>query len=192
MATSQVTKICTRCNSELPLSEFATNRWGKHGKQAACRACTSARAKESYKQPATLSRRKTTQARWYVENKDRVSKMKAEAYQNQRARYLVWQASRRAKRKGVSFSLAQTDVVDLQRRIDAGFCEVTGTPFDLEVDKFNSPSLDRIDSSKGYSPDNVRVVCAALNYAMHDWGANPVWEMVQHWLRKKASEAKGS
>lgn len=33
----------------------------------------------------------------------------------------------------------------------------------------NSPSLDRIDSSKGYEEGNIEFVCLAINYAKNGW-----------------------
>lgn len=33
-----------------------------------------------------------------------------------------------------------------------------------------APSLDQIRPGEGYTPANVRVVCNAANYAMHNWG----------------------
>lgn len=32
------------------------------------------------------------------------------------------------------------------------------------------PSLDRIDAKRGYTKDNVRIVCVAVNTLLHDWG----------------------
>jgi hypothetical protein len=32
------------------------------------------------------------------------------------------------------------------------------------------PSFDRIDSSKGYTPDNVRIIAYCVNTAMNEWG----------------------
>lgn len=64
----------------------------------------------------------------------------------------------------------------VQEKINKGFCELTGLPFDLEYfseSKNNpySPSLDRIDSkNKNYSPDNVRVVLSFINIAINDLG----------------------
>ena len=45
-----------------------------------------------------------------------------------------------------------------ERRSDA----FVKTPF--------APSLDRIDSSKGYVRGNVRLVCMAANFALNQWG----------------------
>lgn len=47
-----------------------------------------------------------------------------------------------------------------------GLCSITKKPMDVikgNGRNTNSPSLDRIDSNKGYSKDNVRWVCDAVN-----------------------------
>ena len=85
---------------------------------------------------------------------------------------LVADAKQRAKAKSLPFSL---DWRDIQRRIDAGFCEVTRLPFDLSVPKsWNAPSLDRRVPRKGYTPENVRVVLYAVNVMASDWGLEPI------------------
>ena len=33
-----------------------------------------------------------------------------------------------------------------------------------------APSIDRIDSSKDYHPDNCRLVCGSVNTAMNEYG----------------------
>lgn len=47
-------------------------------------------------------------------------------------------------------------------------CALTGIKFDPYERAF-TPSIDRIDSSRGYTQDNVRVVCLAINYAINEW-----------------------
>jgi hypothetical protein len=57
-----------------------------------------------------------------------------------------------------------------------GRCAVTGIPFHLQrfPDAFVkypfAPSIDRILSSGSYTPDNPRLVCAAVNFGMGQWG----------------------
>ena len=42
-------------------------------------------------------------------------------------------------------------------------CAATGKPLSWDDDRAWLPSIDRIDSSKGYTTDNVRLVCWAFN-----------------------------
>lgn len=56
-----------------------------------------------------------------------------------------------------------------------GCCEISGIAFSLStVGTSKTPpfgmSLDRRDSSKGYSLENCRVVCLSVNLAMREWG----------------------
>lgn len=50
-------------------------------------------------------------------------------------------------------------------------CAVTGLEFEFGGSRNPfSPSIDRIDSSKGYQRGNVRIVVLAANLAMSNWG----------------------
>lgn len=86
-----------------------------------------------------------------------------------RARAMFATAKCRSKKYGLAFSLS----VDwITRRLETG-CEVTGLPFDFgrsKASRFNpsGPSLDRRDSSKGYTEDNVQVVLFAYNMVKND------------------------
>ena len=90
---------------------------------------------------------------------------------NGRARLLIFFAAKRAKE-------CFLDVTNIAARIAAGHCEATGIPFDLKPgpDKHHAnpwaPSLDRRDSAKGYTTENVQVVCAAYNYAKSEWSGD--------------------
>lgn len=57
-----------------------------------------------------------------------------------------------------------------------GMCAISGLPFSLNefplvlVKRPFAPSLDRISSQRGYTADNVRLVCVAVNFGMGQWG----------------------
>jgi hypothetical protein len=61
-------------------------------------------------------------------------------------------------------------------RAQGGRCALSGLHFDLrEVGSRKArrpfaPSLDRIDSTGGYTRDNVRLVCQAVNFALNAFG----------------------
>lgn len=42
-----------------------------------------------------------------------------------------------------------------------------------------SPSIDRIDNSRGYEPDNVRLVCLIVNLARNNFGDEALLEMAR-------------
>lgn len=67
------------------------------------------------------------------------------------------------------------DMIANVLRRSKGRCEVSGITFSHDTYGTNNVrpffhSLDRIDSAKGYLPDNIRVVCVAVNIAMSSWG----------------------
>lgn len=118
---------------------------------------------------------------WAANNREYLRSKAAQRRLEKRAESLVANCRTRARRRDLAFDLDGM-VADIQGRIDRGLCEVTGAEFDLSPGrKWNSPSIDRIDAKRGYLPDNVRVVCQAMNLAMGDWGEGPVWQMFQSW-----------
>lgn len=81
----------------------------------------------------------------------------------------LWRA---ARKRGHEFTLTKEFVTELVRC--AIRCPYTGVPFDyvLRSKGLRSPwaaSLDRIDSSKGYTPDNVEITSVWWNTAKSDW-----------------------
>lgn len=102
-----------------------------------------------------------------------------------RATQLIKGARQRAKEKGLPFSLR---VRAIQAKIDRGICEVSGLPLNLEGGRtWDSPSIDRIVPELGYTPDNTRVVCFAVNSAMGDWGLDKLLEITDAIKEKQRS-----
>lgn len=87
--------------------------------------------------------------------------------------YRLWlRAKQNAAKRKLDFSLPQTLVSQLYDQQSA-CCSRTGRPFSFKTVRGVSnpwkPSLDRIDSRKGYTPDNVQLVCQIYNMAKHTW-----------------------
>lgn len=73
-------------------------------------------------------------------------------------------AKRRAKEKGLEFSLTYDDIKIPER------CPILNIPL-FSADgyaKDNSPSIDRIDSTKGYVPGNVMIISFRANTLKND------------------------
>ena len=77
---------------------------------------------------------------------------------------------RRARSRGLDHDLT---LEDMERLVGPMVCSTTGLPLshDWGGDGANpwAPSIDRIDSSKGYVLSNVQMVCWAYNRAKSAW-----------------------
>lgn len=125
------------------------------------------------------------EANWRLENADHIKARAAKRRIEKRAMCLIAAARVRSRKRGIEFAL-DGFATELQRRIDNGHCELSGVAFDMSPGrKPTSPSLDRRDPTRGYVPDNVRVICHALNTALGDWGEGPLAEIVTAWLTKR-------
>jgi hypothetical protein len=76
-------------------------------------------------------------------------------------------ARQRAKNKGKDFDI-DIDFVQSLWESQGGLCALTGKKMGLRADKnsqesFSSFSIDRIDSSKGYTKDNVQLIMWGVN-----------------------------
>jgi len=93
------------------------------------------------------------------------------------AKMLMKSVIKNAKPRGLSVEITESDICDALERA-GGRCEVTGIAFSATEEEEVSgkrrrmwlPSLDRIDSRRGYETDNIRVVCSAVNVAMSNFG----------------------
>ena len=98
---------------------------------------------------------------------------------------LITNARKRAVHKGEVFELDHNWTVE-QLEKNNGRCSVTGVL--LEFDRASTsrsmacpwaPSIDRIDSSIGYTQENSRLVCWAYNLAKGTWTD----EIVEVWVK---------
>ncbi len=81
-------------------------------------------------------------------------------------RTLFLQAKYRAKERGLSFTITEADIVVPDR------CPVLGMPMTFARGaggpRDASPSVDRIDASRGYDPGNVWVISSRANRIKND------------------------
>ena len=90
-------------------------------------------------------------------------------------RKLVTQSRSSAKERHLSFDLTVGNVTEIWDN-QTGRCALSGLAFSEEryeharVKMPFAASIDRIDDKKGYVLGNVRLVCAAANFARNQWG----------------------
>ena len=96
----------------------------------------------------------------------------------------VIQLRSRSRRKGFACEMQIHDLRSLLIRCN-GRCEVTGLKLHTSWEGKRhpmAPSIDRIDSSKGYVRGNCRVVCYAVNVAMLHWGEDTFGQIATGWV----------
>lgn len=160
---------CKTCQNLLPSDNYYFN--SKGGRNHACKDCIKKKNVESYNsseeirsmRKARVEKYKQEDPDYFLKNKQRCEKFYASTVG--RAKTLFKSAQRRSVNynKKVDF-----DYKWILKKLEAGVCEVTGINFDFEKPHDTSknpyaPSIDRIDSSKGYCKDNVRIVLWQYN-----------------------------
>ena len=185
LAIDPKTKICSKCKIEKSLDEFYKSLSSQYCRRPECKKCSSKYALNRRKLPEVIERRKKYWGNYkiknakklkksYEKNKEKYNTARRAIYANNRnncveklRKYyrehtqsrLWYSAKRRAKRLNIKFTIKKEDITVPEK------CPVFG--FRLIVNKgnsgYNSPSLDRINTHKGYTPDNIIVVSHKAN-----------------------------
>ena len=105
---------------------------------------------------------------------------------------LINRAKKRAIEKNMKFDISFDKI---KKALDTGICELTGLPFDFNSTKktqYNpyGPSIDRIDSQKGYVDCNIRVVLSAVNTALGQYGTDIMLPILKEMVKAIEKNAK--
>lgn len=181
-------KRCSRCKEEKDLSMFHRCSTSKDGLLHRCKPC-SKEVSRLYRENNQDYFKEKSKSRYQAigrhQNKERYSKYRGSYLERRknglatvRGRlYVAFKAAKdRSAKTGRDFDLTLEWLVD--RFFEIGErCEVTGIKLTNALEgsggRFMSPfnpSLDRIDSGRGYTKDNVRIVCVVVNLAINRFG----------------------
>jgi hypothetical protein len=133
-------KHCTTCGEFKTLFEFTANRNQDSGYMGYCKACNNARNKRYRKQEATLQ---SACKRVYS--------------------YLL----RRVRVKNFELDFNATHLEKLFE-VQNGLCAYTGESLELNAGYSNTLSVDRVNSSKGYTKDNIVLTTWEVNNCKQD------------------------
>ena len=146
------TKQCRLCKKILPLFSFSKNKAAKDGLQNKCRSCDN-----DYQKVRRIEKKEQRQeySKEYRKKKSNDLDFRLQGLLN---------ASRaRAKEKQREHSLTKEDLHSLFP--SDGCCPIFGFKLEWNGSGFRetSPSIDRIDSTKGYTKDNVQIISWKAN-----------------------------
>lgn len=172
---------CLSCNQWKPLAEMKTTDKDR-GYSSECRKCQSLRVRKSRtanhdailcreQEWRSVNREKIHSAQKRHQGKHRETARRYKQSPRGRAVAVIGSARKRCREKGIQFSLTAEW---LETKIAAGKCEVTGLAFDMSMTGRRTinrlaPSIDRIEASQGYVPENCRVVVWMFNRARGKW-----------------------
>jgi hypothetical protein len=187
-----LSRVCSTCREEKPLDSFHNDKNKPGGKAYLCKPCNIAKVGDWQRRNATRklenSRRSasnnTQKGTYFVED---LAHLPGNTWQCVATR-LIKRAQRNAKKRGIEFGLTQTDILPMLR---VGSCPLSGYKFRYTYGAYDAyaPSLDRIDSDKGYVPGNVRIVCFLLNVGMNQFGFDVAADLWNAVLARRATRA---
>lgn len=144
------TLLCPVCKKQLPYYKFLPSKKGNTGRMWCCKEC--------YDNKPNISDnnfRKT----YDDEFKKLIYRQKRESRIRNFTHAMYIAAKNRARRKGIEFSIEESDIVI------PDICPLLEIPIEYgtRANYDRSPSLDRIDNSKGYIKSNVWVISQKAN-----------------------------
>lgn len=187
-------KICSKCNIEKSLDSFYKRKGGKFDVAAQCMDCTNKYMRNRYNNwPGVKEnhRLKEKERRSNPEIRLKAIKASQRFYSSieGRARTLLNNARKSPTGKILEFSLTLEHILNGIKR---GNCAVTNIPFELSneyqiktgrtANPF-SPSIDRIDSSKGYTNENTRIVIWQYNMAKGELTDKEIFDIFKQALK---------
>lgn len=137
-----IEKECTKCGKTKPLDDFFNSAKGKYKKTSKCKVCGAKASKE-----------------WFANNRDKEREYSNRKYRRNLKTNLICSARKRARQKGLEFRLTQDDIEIPE------FCPILGCKLQVGDGKQHwlSPTLDRLDPTKGYTPENVWIISHRAN-----------------------------
>lgn len=88
-----------------------------------------------------------------------------------------------AKNRGLKVEITKEDITELCIESN-GKCAISGLPLSSEYNSPYKASVDRIDSSKGYTRKNVQLVASMVNIAKNKYTMGQFVEMCKAVARK--------
>lgn len=196
-----MSKVCTQCKAIKELDKFSILKSSKDGRNSVCKECRNKKAREK-RNPKQVTGSKVcmncnqykyvsefwgnkmnsdglqTYCKICSKNRTHECASSFEGYM----KYLYTSLKQNALKRNITVDITSNDIINLYH-YQCGKCSLTGrtmTHTRQDPDKtvgakyHNNISVDRIDSNKGYTPDNIQLVCAIINIMKWDLSMDSV------------------
>jgi hypothetical protein len=143
------TKLCSTCKNFFTFDKFHKRTETSHGLSPSCKDCSNKNNKEKRIPYSQLSQ----EQKQLILNSNKISRSKIKPELK-----ILKAALKRSKEKSLEFNITIEDIIIPE------YCPILNIKLFSSLRKTdNSPSLDRIDNSKGYIKGNVHIVSDRVN-----------------------------
>lgn len=195
-------QICSKCKESKLLTNdfFYHDKYKKSGFQSSCIECQTknnvkyrAEHREYFKKKGKEKYCKEDNPARYQKTKTNFLKRRGEWYNSIKGRLydLLQSAKGRAKKRNLPIDIDLEYLLELYEKQNKK-CALTGIDFVLERTIENNkhftpygPSIDKIDHNKGYTKDNIRLVCVMVNLSLNTFGDECFDKMCEAYIKKK-------
>lgn len=151
-------KICAKCKEEKEVDYFyyLKNRHGNFYHDTYCKKCRYANTlKNRHTTIANKRERRKNDPVW----KEKERKLKRESFIRCYRQSMYSRCRYRSQIKGYDFNIEPSDIVIPEKCPILGITLIKGT----KDNYMQSPSIDRIDNSKGYVKGNIQIISTKAN-----------------------------
>jgi hypothetical protein len=180
------TKKCSMCKKILDLSSFTKDVRQKSGLSCGCKLCRS-----KYQRSMTKEQRQSH----HNNHKEARNQYCRDYAMTTRGRLVLLfnQVKKRVLERSLPFDI-DLEWLLAQWEQQSGCCALTGLPFDLRRPISQgmsprpmplSPSIDQKVAGNGYTRDNARLICTAMNLSLGSWGEGVYETVCMAYLKHK-------
>jgi hypothetical protein len=173
---------CTQCEENKSFSCFSKKHTGKYGLSSRCKQCCLINER--------LERgHGITDINLLTDKQKKVRKRRVELWKVQSRKNpektLLLAAKSRAKAKNLEFNITENDICINKT------CPVLGIAIEKsdKTNNYNSISLDRLDSTKGYTKDNINIISLRANKIKSD-ATFEEFEAIYKWWKSELKKRK--
>ena len=175
-------KQCKKCGEIKSLACFSKKPHGKYGLSSWCKECHCSFEKSARGHGITDVDLLTDKQKKVRKKR---TEMQKEIYKKNPKKTILVNAKKRAAYKNLEFNITEDDICINE------ICPVFGIIIERsdKRQKYNSPSLDRLDSSKGYTKDNINIISFRANFIKGN-ATFEEFEAIYKWWKSELKKRK--
>lgn len=174
-----IDKKCSSCQIIKPIEQFNKSKLCPHGYSYNCKDCNKKFKQDHPEYNKLAGEKRKLKRKTDTDYREKLRKEKVESSRRNIKQNMVSRAKKRALLKGLQFDISKEDleVPDICPILKIPL--IIGTKGNYE----NTPSIDRIDNTRGYTKDNIQIITKKAN-SMKNSGTPEELLKLADWIYK--------